>query len=148
MYVGSGTLSVQLLNMRANMIFYFFTGGLSQAVAVGKSSFINVTNVNEPLQGRLSLTADLSQVLVTWTTKNCRTPTLRWGLLSGQYDVLVPAEHTVWYNKSGMCGAPATTVGYRDAGIFHTARFEGLVPGQRIYYQFGDDINGYFMLLQ
>jgi hypothetical protein len=41
-----------------------------------------------------------------------------------------------------MCGAPATTVGFRDPGIFHTAVFTGLLPNQRVYYRFGDGERG------
>lgn len=41
-----------------------------------------------------------------------------------------------------MCGAPATTNGYRDAGLFHTVVFSGLAPRTRYYYIFGDDAYG------
>ena len=69
---GTGTLRVQLLNMRDNMVFYFFTGGYHTPVAIAMSDTITVANVNEPLQARLSLSLnnDPSEMLVTWTTKN------------------------------------------------------------------------------
>ena len=37
-----------------------------------------------------------------------------------------------------MCGAPATTIGYRNPGQFHSAVLTGLPAGQTIFYQFGD----------
>lgn len=138
---GSGVLTVQLLNMRSNMVFYFFSGGLSQPVLVAQSVPIIVADVNEPLQGRLSLTPDPSQPLITWTTKNCSSPAMRWGSSSGVYGNTVNAERTIGYNKSDLCGAPATTVGYRDVGVFHTAIFHDLIPGQVVSYQYGDNIN-------
>ena len=58
------------------------------------------------------------------------------------YTVTVPAQHTVTYTRDEMCGAPATTVGFRDPGIFHTAVFSGLSPNQRVYYRFGDGAEG------
>ncbi len=58
--------------MRANMVFYFFTGGLGSSTAVAQSPIITVVNVNEPTQGRLSLSLynDPSEMLITWTSKN------------------------------------------------------------------------------
>jgi hypothetical protein len=56
--------------MRDNMILYFFTGGLDKPVVVAASNIVTVANFNEPLQGRLSLSAQPSEMLVTWTTKN------------------------------------------------------------------------------
>ena len=54
------------------MVFVFFTGGLSSPVAIAQSDVIVVANVNEPLQGRLSLSLanDPTEMLITWTTKN------------------------------------------------------------------------------
>ena len=37
-----------------------------------------------------------------------------------------------------MCGAPATTIGFRSPGFFHTALVKGLTPNTRYYYQVGD----------
>jgi len=42
------------------------------------------------------------------------------------------------YTADEMCGAPATTVGYRHPGYFHSATITGLTPNTRYYYQVGD----------
>jgi hypothetical protein len=37
-----------------------------------------------------------------------------------------------------MCGAPATTVGFRNPGFFHTALIEGLMYNTEYFYQVSD----------
>ena len=42
-----------------------------------------------------------------------------------------------------MCGEPATTIGFRDPGMFHSAVIKGLAPATRIYYIFGTETDGF-----
>ena len=45
---------------------------------------------------------------------------------------------TKTYTAEEMCGAPATTDGYRPPGFFHSATIRGLTPNTRYFYQVGD----------
>lgn len=53
----------------------------------------------------------------------------------------VPAM-TVTYGREDMCGPPATTCGYRDAGPVHEALVGGLDWGREVYYQVGSSLTG------
>ena len=39
-----------------------------------------------------------------------------------------------------MCGAPASTFGFVDPGVLHTASLSGLAPGREYWYQVGDQV--------
>ena len=45
---------------------------------------------------------------------------------------------TKTYTADEMCGAPATTVGYRPPGYLHSATITGLTPNTQYFYQVGD----------
>ena len=139
---GSGQLTFRLLNLRANMMFVFFTGGLLLPTATAYSNIVTVANFNEPLEVRLSLPSEQGQMLVTWTTLNSTAPTLKWGVQSGVYPNSVAAQHTTTYTAADMCGPPATTIGYRAPGLFHTALFSELAAGELVYYVVGDASEG------
>ena len=76
---------------------------------------------------------------------------MRWGYQSKMYKYIEEAT-TSHIEKAALCGAPATTIGWRDVGLIHTALFEidpetssSSLPSssssntQYVYYIFGDD---------
>lgn len=67
---------------------------------------------------------------------------MRYGTTSGSYSLSVAAT-SFTYTRSQMCGSPATTIGFRDPGVFHTAVIKGLAPSTRVYYVFGTSTDGY-----
>jgi hypothetical protein len=69
-------------------------------------------------------------------------PTVRYGTTSGSYSLSVAAI-SFTYTRQQMCGSPATTIGFRDPGVFHTAVIKGLAPSTRVYYVFGTSADGY-----
>jgi hypothetical protein len=42
-----------------------------------------------------------------------------------------------------MCGEPATTIGWMNPGLLHTAFITDLTPSTRYYYVYGDDAYGW-----
>ena len=52
---------------------------------------------------------------------------------------VVPASSSTTWTAADLCGAPATTLGFRDPGFVHSAVLSGLVPGARYSYTVGDD---------
>lgn len=135
---GSGKLVFRLISYRQDVVFAFMRGGLLDPRLVALSEVIRLVHPNEPLQGRLALTAGgPSEMLVQWSTHNSSRPVVRYGERRGKLSREVPAtSHT--YTREEMCGAPASTIGWNDPGLIHVAKLTGLVPGRRYYYRFGD----------
>eukprot|EP01147_Barroeca_monosierra_P007337 gene7337-9738_t len=155
---GSGSFVFRLMNMRDDYVFYFFRNGIKSPIVAAKSNSVKVDNPNEPLQGRISLTNQTGEVKVSWTTKNrnvliepnfdagvlfqfSSSPQVRWGFSSGSFEFTVSA-YSYSYTAEDMCGPPATTIGYRSPGTFHSAIIKNLKPSQRVFYIFGDPQHG------
>lgn len=49
-------------------------------------------------------------------------------LFTSQQEVAAEASRT--YGRDDMCGAPASTNGFHDPGLLHSAVLKGLTPGQ------------------
>jgi hypothetical protein len=69
-YAGYGSLSVRVLNMRDDVVFYYFTNGLITPTIASVSNTLTLTNPNQPTQVRISLSNVYAQLRITWTTKN------------------------------------------------------------------------------
>ena len=92
-------------------------------------------------------TCSRRQLLVQFTTRDAQQPVAKYGRKPGAPEYLVPAA-TATYGRADMCGAPATTLGFLDPGLLHTAALSGLEPGQRYYYSVGDAVSQLLLLLQ
>ncbi len=137
-----------MTNLRAGIKFYYFTNDLTSPIEVGSSSeIVEFQNINQPLKNRIVASGDQNVYKLLWSSATSTEPVLRWGLSSGEYTHSMNATTSVISNSS-LCGAPATTVGWRDLGLIHTANISGIVDlqlsSQRIYYVFGDAATGDF----
>lgn len=138
---GNGTLEFRLLNMRADYAFVLFTNGTAHPIAIGKSNAVGFQNYYYPEHARLSLTGNPNQMKLTWVSKEVKTPKVEYGTRSGVYThTAIPKSFT--YTASDLCGPPATTFGWREPGIIHTAVLEGLIPNVKYYYRYGDEKSG------
>ena len=72
-------------------------------------------------------------------------------VIQGTHTLLLPRAHvcvmlvccgvqvmTMTYTAEEMCGAPATTEGFRPPGYLHSAVIKGLTPNTEYFYQVGD----------
>jgi hypothetical protein len=137
---GKGALTFNLTNLRADVAFYYFTTSLSKPVLVATASQkVTFKNNNEPLRPRVVPTGDYDVFNLLWSSATSTTPVLRWGTSSGVYDYTANAV-TSHIDQGEMCGAPASTYGWRDLGLIHTAPFQGMkaLAGKDLYYTFGD----------
>ena len=139
---GAGLLSFRLVNMRADIVMGFFTGGFDEPTLVAVSDVVSFANPNEPLQGHLSYTGDPTKMTLTWVSGQSGNPKVVWWApeLNNNYQ---KEASTFTYTAKDMCGAPATTVGYRDPGMIHQVTMDNLKPGYRYEYRFGDDKYGW-----
>jgi len=107
---------------------------------------VSFRNNNEPLRPRIVATGDPDVLELLWSSATSQQPTLKWGLSPGVYSTVVAAQ-TSHINRSSICGAPGNSYGWRDLGLLHSARIEGmssLPVSARIYYVFGDAADGLF----
>lgn len=138
---GVGSLQFNLTNVRNGISFHMFTNGTKYPVHISTSSqTVSFKNNNQPLRPRIVPSGDLDLFKLHWSSATSTKPTLRWGTESGKYTNVVSAT-TSNIPRSSMCGAPASTVGWFDLGLIHTADLKGMIAlaNQKIYYTFGDD---------
>eukprot|EP01031_Cornospumella_fuschlensis_P036154 gene36154-43850_t len=139
---GSGLMTFNMTNLRADFKFYYFTGGPASPVNVANSdTVVTFANLNQPLRNRVVPTGDPNTLQLLWSSYNSTSPTLQWGTTSGSYPYTMAAD-TVTVDKSQMCGAPANNSGWRDLGLIHKANISGILDlslsNTQIYYRFGD----------
>ena len=136
---GYGKVRFNLVNARSAYNFAFFQNGTAHPVLVSLSEDqVTFENPNEPLQGHIALTNDLSQMRVSWNTRDAIQPCVVWGEVGSDITTTTYAVSTT-FGKSDLCGHPAIQLGYRDPGLMHTAVLEGLQPSTQYWYQFGDE---------
>ena len=140
---GTGVLRFRLVNMRADVIVGFFTGGFGDPTLVAVSNVVSFANPNAPLQGHLSYEGDPSRMTLTWVSGQVGTPKVMWTAPEAGAEGYQKEANTSTYTAKDMCGSPATDFGYRDPGMIHQVVLDNLSPGQRYQYKFGDDKNGW-----
>ncbi|KAL3684842.1 hypothetical protein R1sor_002864 [Riccia sorocarpa] len=134
---GEGNLSFRLINMRADYAFGYFKGDVTNPVLLAVSNAVKFTSPKAPRFLRLANGFEWNEITVTWTSDygdDEALPLVKWGVLNEKDRSLSPAE-TVTYTRDDMCGAPASTVGWRDPGHIHTARLKDLLPNTKYSYQ-------------
>ena len=148
---GKGLLNFQFTNLRDDISFYFFTGGYNntfsyflespsvgnnQAKAVMKYPLtVSFENINEPLKNRIIPTSDPRSFKLLWSSATSKKPLMKYGHNPGEYTGKSYAS-TSRISQDSLCGSPASTYGWRDLGLIHTAYFTSLLP---TYYVFGDE---------
>lgn len=140
---GDGTVPLWFLNMRAEFVACLFTGSFDKPVIVAESKPVQFTDTNRPMHVHLALTGNPTEMRVDWTSSNDDSyqPWIKYGTNPRSLDLSALVKTTT-YTANDMCGAPATTVGWRDPGFFHKALLEGLKPNTQYYYQVGDSSKG------
>ena len=140
---GAGAYTFQLINMRAPYQFVLFTGSVDKPVAVAFSNAVGFAAYDEPRAPRLALLADdATSMRLTWTSASTGgTPTVNVTDDASGASTLFAATSDTWA-VADLCGAPATTVGWRDPGATHTAVLTGLTPGASYSYSFGNAATG------
>ncbi|KAK8522837.1 hypothetical protein V6N12_056532 [Hibiscus sabdariffa] len=111
---GKGTLKLQLINQRSDFSFALFSG-------------------EEITQLKVD-----AQMTVTWTSGygiGEAVPFVEWGPKGGP--LLHSPAGILTFDRNGMCGEPARTVGWRDPGFIHTGFLKELWPNTLYTYKLG-----------
>lgn len=146
-----------LINMRCNYFFRYYRDlpDGSYGLMAESNEVVPLNGFNAPMHGRLSLTGQVNEMQVTWTSgstaqahqgvrysRNCAVQQSSGGWDGEVYNISAPTT----YEATDMCQVPATTVGqatFRPVGYFHTVTLTALEPGTEYCYQFGNDIDGW-----
>jgi hypothetical protein len=129
----------RFVNMRDTYTVAYFTGGLTNPVLLAVSEPVGFSNYHVPMQIHLAYTDDPTQMIVQWTTQQNMFPSLQFGTDPAKLDHTVMRVNSTSYLATDMCGAPATTKGWRAPGHLHQALLTGLTPNTQYYYTVGDE---------
>lgn len=141
--VGYGSWNFELINVYQDIFFSLFTGGIENPTEVARTNTVSFPGKG-PLRGRLARTgSDPTSMQLTWNSPfNNDNAKVKYGTSSGVYTNTASASANT-YTVSDMCGDPGQSQGWFDPKYFQTAVMTGLTPGQRYYYVYGSDANGY-----
>jgi hypothetical protein len=133
-----------MLNMHADFVFVLFSNGTEYPVYRQESNVCTFNNLEEPLQGHLSLTGKPSEMRLGWATgyNTTQAQWVKWGTEPTTYTWNV-ASTDYTYTSDEMCGDPATKKGWRAPGLLHTATMDNLTASARYYYIYGSDETGW-----
>ena len=134
---GYGSLRFTLYNLRTDCEFRYYRNDTYDAL-VAVSNTVNFEGgISAPLQGRLALTGDPSQMRVSWTTGTATQPVVFYGQSA---DNLTHSTSGVskTYTLSELCGPPANeSVYFIDPGFMHDVLLTELQPKTTYFYKFG-----------
>ena len=130
---GEASLTFNFTNLRADIRFYYFNHSARTSIyheenimVANSTETVRFYNYNEQIKPRvvaMNGVDDTNSFQLLWSSNESTTsPTLKWGIVSGDYTFTVSAESTT-IDKSDLCGEPATSYGWRDLGPIHTATF-------------------------
>lgn len=142
---GAGTYSFELVNPYTDAKIVMFTNDTTVPVTLASTPPIVFTDTNVPLRGKLTRTANPTEMRVVWNSPhNDDNPTVKWGTVSGTYTNQAYAE-SFTYTREDLCGPPATSIGYFSPFYWNYAIIGNLTPGAPdiIYYVYGSETNGW-----
>jgi len=138
---GSGQLTFNMTNLRADIKFYYFKNSTANPVLVDSTApIVDFYNYNQPLRPRVIPTGDPDVFSLLWSSASSTAPVMKWGTEPGIYPNVVDASTDI-IDQSEMCGAPANSTGWRELGLIHRSDFSGMLElsSQQLYYIFGDE---------
>eukprot|EP00049_Salpingoeca_infusionum_P001979 m.52550 g.52550 ORF g.52550 m.52550 type:complete len:561 (-) comp11312_c0_seq1:138-1820(-) len=139
---GSGTYEFSLINMRDDVGFVLFTGGIKTPNVVAKSEAVSFTDYGLPRQGVLALTGKPSEMQLVWNSQYAGADEqVKYTVNGGAVQTVSASTYT--YTADDLCGLPAQTQGWRDPGLFHVAVMTGLAPSDSVVYWYGNEQHGW-----
>lgn len=137
----SGSLVFNLINIRTDIKFVFFTGGFDAPCILTQTDPVSFANPNQPLYGHLSsVDSTGTSMKLTWVSGDSQPQTV-------QYAASQSVQSTVTtFHQSDMCSGipgPASDFGWHDPGFIHSAVLTGLSPSSSYSYKYGSDAIGW-----
>ncbi|EDO30761.1 predicted protein, partial [Nematostella vectensis] len=137
--LGKGFVQVKLYNMRVSCeMRYFSYDGHGVPVLKARSNTVEFKGRSAiPLQGRIALTGDPTEMRVMWTSGTDSNPVVMYGMNKTLTHKATGKSST--YRAQDMCGFPANGIGFRDPGFLHDVLIADLKPATRYFYQYGSE---------
>ena len=134
---GCGSVEFTLFNLRSDCEFRYYGNGTHVELVAVSNKVKFIGGREAPLQGHLALTANPTQMRVSWTSGSSNTPFVQYGLHPEMLQFSAKGTSQT-YAASDMCGPPANITGYFiDPGYLHDVLLTGLHPNTPYYYKFG-----------
>jgi hypothetical protein len=113
----------------------------SEARSLARSDVVRFENVNEPLQGHIALTGDITQMLVMWVSNSTQTPSVQYGISTMSSETTGTFKT---YTITDLCNKPATDpANFRSPGNINTVLLKNLIPNTVYNYRFGNQQDGW-----
>ncbi|KAJ7392369.1 hypothetical protein OS493_012029 [Desmophyllum pertusum] len=128
-----GWNQVAVYNMRTSCQFRYYQ---KSYIHVSTSNLLEFKGgIDVPLQGHIALTGDPSQMRVMWVSGTDDPPVVHYGKDSSLHSTATGTSKT--YQKSSMCGPPASLSGFSSPGYIHDVLLTGLAPSSQYSYSYG-----------
>ncbi|KAG0567486.1 hypothetical protein KC19_7G138400 [Ceratodon purpureus] len=130
----SGSVSFRLINIRTDLTFVFFSGGLTSPCVITATAPLSFANPKSPLSAHIAAVDSTgTQMRVTWVSGSNIPQLVAYtgGTATSIITTFSPAQ---------MCSQvanPAQDFGWHDPGYIHTAVLTGLTPSTSYSYYFG-----------
>eukprot|EP00794_Sanderia_malayensis_P005168 gene5168-5820_t len=136
---GRGSQEVHVFNLRQKCEFRYFRNGAANSRLVARSNVLGFENGDKaPLQGRIALTGDPTEMRVMWTAAKVEKHVVRYGPSKKSLDM--SAEGKSWtYKASDMCGPAANSTGFKDPGYMFDVLLTKLKPATTYFYSYGSE---------
>ncbi|KAG2671755.1 hypothetical protein I3760_13G010100 [Carya illinoinensis] len=146
-YTCSGTLTFHVINIRTDIEFVLFGGGLQTPCVLTKSRPINFANPKQPLYGHISsIDSTGTSMRVTWVSGDKKPQQVQYG------DGKMQTSVVTTFSQANMCSSPlespAKDFGWHDPGFIHSAVMTGLKPSSTFSYRYGSDSAGWSKQIQ
>ncbi|CAM6097263.1 unnamed protein product [Calypogeia fissa] len=131
----SASVSFRLINIRTDILFVLFTGGLDVPCILIQQGPLSFANPSSPLYGHLSsIDSSGTSMRLTWVSGDAQPQAVQYAsgaTISSTVSTFTPAD---------LCtpGA-ANDFGWHNPGFIHTAVMTGLSPATKYSYQYGSE---------
>ncbi|KAB1224918.1 putative inactive purple acid phosphatase 27 [Morella rubra] len=145
-YLSCKNKQCQVVNIRTDIEFVFFTGGFDIPCILTRSSPLTFANPNMPLNGHLSsIDSSGASMRLTWVSGNGAPQQVQYGNGMSQTSVVST------FTQADMCTnsdlpSPAADFGWHDPGFIHSAIMKGLQPSSTFFYRYGRAFQNFYIV--
>ncbi|KAL2649881.1 hypothetical protein R1flu_018009 [Riccia fluitans] len=135
----AASINFRLINIRTDILFVLFRGGLQVPCVAAKAGPLSFANPSAPLYGHISsVDSSGTSMQLTWVSGDSAPQTV-------QFANGMTASSTVkTFTRENMCHpSAASDFGFHNPGYIHTALMAGLSPSTEYSYQYGSQTVGF-----